>query len=72
MTNRQKELIKDNLRAFTMNFGAPRIEKGPDGFYVYHPADSNSYIQHCYNIDYLNGWLYGAVQGALILNCWRD
>jgi hypothetical protein len=66
MTNRQKEIIKDNLQAFVTNFGAVRIEKGNygTGFYVYSPADSEGYVQYCYNIDYLNGWLYGCVQGA--------
>lgn len=66
-TKRQEELIRDNLRAFRHNFGAVRIEKqdGGPGYYVFFPADSESYIQFCYNIDYLNGWLYGAVQGFL-------
>jgi hypothetical protein len=66
MTNTQKEIIKNNLRAFTTNFGAVRIEKADygDGFFVFSPADSDSYVQYCYNIDYLNGWLYGCVQGA--------
>ena len=69
MTTKQKELIKDNLRAFVNNFGDVRIEKEPygKGFYVYYPATSEdgSYIQYCYNIDYLNGWLYGVVQGCV-------
>lgn len=67
MTARQKELIQDNLRAFTTNFGAPRIEKADfgKGFYVYFPANSDSYIQYCYDINYLNGWLYGVVQGVM-------
>lgn len=66
MTTRQKEIIRDNLNAFIHNFGPVRIEHDPrcPGFYVYSPADSESYVQYCYNIDYLNGWLYGAVQAA--------
>lgn len=67
MTARQKEIIKDNLRAFTHNFGDVRIEKedyGP-GFYVFYPADSTSWLQFCYDINYLNGWLYGVVQGVV-------
>lgn len=66
MTKKQREIIKDNLRAFEANFGKVRIEKEPynSGFYVYSPADSESYVQYCYNLDYLNGWLYGCVQGA--------
>lgn len=66
-TKLQREKIKDNLRAFQFNFGSVRIEKqdGGPGYYVFFPADSESYIQFCYNIDYLDGWLYGAVQGFL-------
>lgn len=68
-TKRQEEIIKDNLDAFTANFGAPRIVKADygSGFYVYYPADNSysSYIQYCYDINYLNGWLYGVVQGFL-------
>lgn len=67
MTNNQKEIIKDNLRAFVANFGAVRIEKEDygKGFYVYSPVDRDTYVQYCYDIHYLNGWLYGCVQGAL-------
>lgn len=67
MTTKQKEIIKDNLRAFNANFGEVKIVKEDygKGFYVFYPADSNSYIQYCYNIDYLNGWLYGVVQGVV-------
>ena len=66
MTKRQEEIIRDNLKAFVHNFGEPRIEqqKPFPGFYVYLPADSESYVTYCYDIDYLNGWLYGAVQAA--------
>lgn len=66
MTNKQKEIIRDNLNAFIQNFGPVRIEHDPRRpvFYVYSPADADSYVQRCYNIDYLNGWLYGAVQAA--------
>lgn len=62
----QKEIIKDNLRAFVSNFGEVRIEDEPcsTGFYVYSPADADSYVQYCYNLDYLNGWLYGCVQAV--------
>ena len=66
MTKQTKELIKDNLRAFENNFGDVRIEDGyGGGFYVFYPADSESYIQYCYDKHYLNGWLYGVVQGAV-------
>jgi len=71
MTKKQRELIDDNLKAFIANFGAPRIVKADygSGFYIYYPADNpnpySSYIQYCYDINYLNGWLYGVVQGAV-------
>lgn len=67
MTTRQNEIIADNLQAFTANFGAPRIERADygSGLYVYYPANSDSYIQYCYDINYLNGWLYGVVQGFM-------
>lgn len=67
MTKRQKEIIMDNLRAFKANFGDDiRIETDDygRGFYVFYPADSLSWIQYCYDINYLNGWLYGVVQGV--------
>ena len=66
MTERQKEKIKRNLEAFINNFGEPRIEPEDygKGFYVFFPADSDSWVQFCYSIDYLDGWLYGCVQAA--------
>ena len=67
MTARQKEIIADNLRSFKNNFGEVRIEDADydGGFYVFYPTESETWIQYCYNIDYLNGWLYGVVQGAV-------
>lgn len=69
MTARQKEIIADNLRAFEANFGEVKIVDADygGGFYVYYPTESknDSWIQYCYDIDYLNGWLYGVVQGVV-------
>lgn len=69
MTEREMEIIKDNLRAFKHNFGDVRIEPADygEGFYVFYPAEkeNDSWIQYCYNIAYLDGWLYGCVQGAV-------
>lgn len=64
MTTKQKEIIKDNLNAFLANFDYIRIEKEDygKGFYVFTKENDTSWTQYCYNIDYLNGWLYGAVQ----------
>ena len=66
MTAKQKEIISDNLRAFVANFGECRIEKENfgKGFYVYSPANAETHVHYCYNIYYLDGWLYGCVQGA--------
>lgn len=66
-TKRELELVTENLGSFTRNFGDVRIEREDcgDGFYVYFPAESSSWIQFCYDIDYLNGWLYGVVQGVV-------
>ena len=69
MTKRQKEIIKDNLNAYIANFGYITIEKEDygKGFYVFTDEErktSGSWTQYCYNIDYLNGWLYGAVQAV--------
>lgn len=67
MTKREMEVIKDNLRAFTHNFGDVRIEKDDygKGYYVFYPTDADTWIQYCYNINYLDGWLFGVVQGCV-------
>lgn len=64
MTNRQREIIADNMRAFVHNFGPVKIEKEDcgRGFMVYYPADSDTWTYYAPNIDNLDGWLYGAVQ----------
>lgn len=69
MTTRQKEIIRDNLRAFVHNFGDVRIESADygGGFYVFYPPSSDSYVQYCPDISYVDGWLYGAVQGVRII-----
>ena len=69
MTKKQKEIIADNLRAYENNFGYIKIVKEDygKGFYVFtseERAEQGSWTQYCYNIDYLNGWLYGCVQAA--------
>lgn len=69
MTKRQEEIIKDNLRAYKANFDFIKIEDADygGGFYVFtseERAKNGDWAQYCYNIDYLNGWLYGCVQAA--------
>lgn len=60
---KQIELIKKNAEAFEYWFPELTIVASlqDKGFYVY-LAGREEYVQYCYNIDYLNGWLYGAVQ----------
>ena len=58
MTNKEKELIKDNLRAYNANFKYIKIVSADygDGFYVFTSEErfkSGSWTQYCYNIDYL-------------------
>ena len=67
MTAKQKEIIKQNLNAFVSNFGEVRIEDADygGGFYVFYPKESETWIHYCHNIHYLDGWLYGVVQGAV-------
>lgn len=65
LTKKQMETIHDNLRAYLANFGYLKIEKADygKGFYIFaNEQNPESHTQYCYNIDYLNGWLYGAVQ----------
>lgn len=69
LTKKQKDLINDNLNAYIANFGYIHIEKEAygKGFYVFTSEklkEAGNWAQYCYNIDYLNGWLYGAVQAA--------
>ena len=62
-TKSEMEKVEDNLMSYISNFGKPRIKRSDDGngFYVF-SDNSDSWRQFCYNIDYLNGWLYGCVQ----------
>lgn len=68
LSKRNQEILKDNYRAYIHNFEKPVIipDEFEEGFYVYKNKEDytneRGYVQYCYNIDYLNGWLYGAVQ----------
>lgn len=69
MSVRQMMIIEDNLRAYKHNFGYIAIEKEScgKGFYVFtspERKEQGNWTQYCCNIDYLNGWLYGAVQAV--------
>lgn len=68
-THKQLENIADNLCAYLSNFDYLKIEKADygKGFYIYtdeQRAESKSYTQYCPSLDYLDGWLYGAVQAV--------
>ena len=65
LTKKEREIIKDNLSAFIVNFGVPRLVRADygRGLFVF-MGDSDSAIHFCYDINYLNGWLYGAVQAV--------
>ncbi len=65
LTKKEREIIKDNLSAFIVNFGVPRLVRADygRGLFVY-MGDSDSAIHFCYDINYFNGWLYGAVQAV--------
>ena len=67
MTEREKEIIKRNMDAFIANFESPFIVKDGREFYVYrnkteYDKGAGNWVQYCKSIDYLDGWLYGAVQ----------
>lgn len=65
LTKKEMGTVKDNLNAFIVNFGVPRVVRADygRGLFVY-MGDSDSAIHFCYDINYFNGWLYGAVQAA--------
>lgn len=69
----QKQKISDNYHAYCYNFGEPFIyyDKLCKGFYVF-LTESNfkeftNWVCYCPTIDFLDGWLWGAVQA----NCKR-
>lgn len=61
------ETVKAHLEAFINNYGEMRIERPnmKEGFYIFFPYNADNYIQYCHNVDYLDGWLYGIVQGTM-------
>jgi hypothetical protein len=68
ISENQAGTIKDNLHAYEANFETPFIiyDSASKGFEVYRTQEEfrngQGYVQFCYNISYLDGWLYGAVQ----------
>jgi len=80
ITEAHKEVIEKNLNGYIANFETPYIVYDGGGigqavawgdherFYVYRNKseydNGGEYVQYCYDISYLDGWLYGAVQAA--------
>lgn len=66
LTIKETEKINKNLKAFNANFEEIKILKFYKNYYIFIAKNINSqysnYIQTTANIEYINGWLYGAVQ----------
>ncbi len=61
----KKEISLTGFVGFEFWSGAAdRVQHLTDVYTDEQRADSGSWTQYCYNIDYLNGWLYGAVQAV--------
>lgn len=62
----EADQLEKNLNAFIFNFSEPIFHKYKHGavevYMTEQQTETGSYIQYCDNLDYLNGWLYGAVQ----------
>lgn len=56
--------IRDNLHAFDVNIRDYKIIEGDiEGFYVYVPKNSESWMYYAQSLKELDGWLIGVVQG---------
>lgn len=72
LTETQKAKIANNLAAYTFHFETPvivGINYNNNIIYIFKTKEDfekssyeETHIQKCPNIDYVNGWLYGAVQ----------
>ena len=64
------DMICRNLRAFEANFGEVILYRNRAGAYKvyldYADMVEDRYVQMCRNVDYLDGWLYGVVQGGIV------
>ena len=65
LTEEQLKMIQKNLRAFTRMLGPVWIEKEEDEgeFRIYFPVDRKKHIYSCGDIEAVDGWLHGCVQG---------
>lgn len=62
LSDEDYNLLYNNLRAFCMNFGKIRLRTVESGIEIYVNGNMNTYEDFAYNVDYLNGWLYGCVK----------
>jgi len=64
LTPKEYLQIETNLKAFLNNFESIIILKCNKTYYVFVSpnAEYSNYIHYSSSIDYINGWLYGAVQ----------
>ena len=71
-TDKDLQKIANNLNAFENNFEELILFRNSDkSIMVYQSMeqyDDDAYIQRCENIDYFNGWLYGAVQALYCIS----
>lgn len=72
ITDKELQKIASNLNAFENNFEELILFRNSDkSICVYQSMEqyeNYEYIQRCDNIDYLNGWLYGAVQALYTIS----
>lgn len=69
LNEKELNIIERNLKAFKFNFTDEiKILKFNRHYYIFKAEEINeqysNYIQVTDNINYINGWLYGAVQTA--------
>ena len=64
LTPKELEKIQRNLKAFLFHFKPITIKKNTYNkcYFIYQEKEPDHNIQMCESIQYLNGWLYGAVQ----------
>ena len=63
-TQEEYDSIVTNLYPFIKNFGYPEIKKADlVGWFIFLNGNPIP-ITYCYDISYLDGWLWGCVQGA--------
>jgi len=72
-TRNELQRLEKNLSAYEFNFGELLIYREPKNrgghtyiFVTEQDSKEFNYIHYCDDIEYLNGWLYGIVQGDIV------